>query len=67
MTDHPNIPLETLLRRKIDVWHFLEDIYGHDQTRHHFADSTMALDWYTRHEDPKTFFKKVAKYLEDWE
>ena len=66
MTDNRNIPLETLQNYKIDIWHFLEDVYGHDQSRHPFYDSAMALEWYTRHVDSKVFMKSVSEYYQEY-
>ena len=53
-----------LTRRKIDIWHFLEEVYGHDQFRHPMPDD-VAVDFYTK--DDEGFFKKLSKYIEEWE
>jgi hypothetical protein len=57
-------PHDELTRRKIDVWHFLEEVYGHDQHRHPFGEAEYAVRFYAEMDDK--FYKKVNEYYQEW-
>jgi hypothetical protein len=46
------------------VWHFLEEVYGHDQQRHPFPDAKIAVDFYAEMDDK--FYRKVTEYYQEW-
>jgi hypothetical protein len=53
---------DAIERRGLTVWEFLEQEYGHDQSRHPMGDELVALEFYLDEEDPIGFLNKLQEY-----